>query len=224
MYKILIITDSTANPRPFPEKEKTHLEETYPYLIKKEFKNSIFYQLTFGNVETEKLLSQAIGYLSHWKPDFIIVQSGLNDCRPEAFSEFQKTILLKFSRFFPLIRRFIHDPKIIKSRQIHRVSQKNFKKTIKRFLSVFIYSKILWLEIVAHSNYEMQRPGITKRMNEYNKILENELKDNLINTKKFIYDVNGFNSDNIHWNRLGHKVVSELILKKIKQNLESKVE
>ena len=107
MYKILIITDSTANPRPFPEKEKTHLEETYPYLIKKEFKNSIFYQLTFGNIETEKLLSQAIGYLSHWKPDFIIVQSGLNDCRPEAFSEFQKIIILKFSRFFPMMRKLI---------------------------------------------------------------------------------------------------------------------
>ena len=106
MYKILILTDSAANARTFPENEKVNLEETYPYLIRNEFKDSTFYQISFGNIETEKLCSQAIAYLSHWKPDIIIVDSGLNDCRPEAFSEFQKIVILKFLRFFLSLEDF----------------------------------------------------------------------------------------------------------------------
>ena len=78
MHKILILTDSAANARAFPEKERVDLEETYPFLIRNEFKESIFHQISYGNIETEKLCSQAIAYLSHWKPDIIIVNSGLN--------------------------------------------------------------------------------------------------------------------------------------------------
>lgn len=218
MHKILILTDSAANARTFPEKERVNLEETYPFLLRNEFKDSTFHQISFGNIETEKLCSQAIAYLSHWKPDIIIVHSGLNDCRPEAFSEFQKIIILKFLNFVPLIRKFLIYPKIIKFRQVSRVSKKSFKKTIKRLLAVFRDSKILWLEIVANSNYEKQRPGVTKRINEYNKILGDELKDNLIGIKKFINEVNGFNSDNIHLNKEGHKIIANEIYKKIGLN------
>ena len=221
MHKILFLTDSAANARSFPENEKVNLEETYPYLIRNEFKDLTFYQISFGNVETEKLCSQAIGYLSHWKPDIIIVNSGLNDCRPEAFSEFQKIVILKFLRFFPLIRRFLVDPKLIRFRQISRVSKKSFKKTIKRLAAVFKDSRILWLEIAVNSNYEKQRPGVTKRIDEYNKILADELKDNLISIQKSINDVNGFNSDNIHLNKSGHKVVSEVLLNKMIAYLNS---
>ena len=137
MYKILILTESAGNPRSFPESEKVNLNETYPYYIRNEYKNSTFYQLSFGNIETEKLCNQAIGYLSHWKPDFVIVHSGLNDCRPEAFSEFQKIIILKLARFFPSLKKYLYHFKIIKKRQVYRVSKPSYKKTIKRFLSVF---------------------------------------------------------------------------------------
>jgi hypothetical protein len=221
MYKILILTDSIANPRSFPVGEKVDLNETYPYLIRNEFKNSIFYQLTFGNIETEKLCSQVIGYLSDWKPDFIIVHSGLNDCRPEAFSEFEKIIILKFLRFFPLIRKNLYNYKIIKRRQVLRVSKKNFKKTIKRFLSVFNKSKIFWLEIVANSDYEKIRPGVQKKIFEYNNIIKDILNDDLILIKKSLNDANGYNSDYVHWNKFGHQVVSELLLNKMRKHIKN---
>jgi len=215
MDKILILTDSTANPRSFPEFEKVNLEETYPYLIRNEYKDSIFYQLTYGNIETEKLLGQAIGYLTHWKPDYIIIQSGLNDCRPEAFTEFQKIMILKFFKFFSLLRKNINNTKIIKKRQIYRVPKKRFKKTVKWFSNVFCDSKIIWLEIAIHEDYEKIRPGVLKRIAEYNQIIEEEFKDNFLQIKNALNEVNGFNSDNIHFNKFGHKIVSELLLKKL---------
>ena len=221
MYKILILTDSTANPRSFPINEKVDLKETYPYLIRNELKNSSFYQLTFGNIETEKLFNQVIGYLSDWRPDFIIVHSGLNDCRPEAFSEFEKLIIEKFLRYFPLIRKNLYNYWIIKKRQVFRVSKKNFKKTIKRFLAVFGESKIFWLEIVANSNYEKFRPGVLKRIFDYNNIIEKELNENLIHIKNSLNDVSGYNSDCVHWNKFGHKVVSQLLLNKIREHIEN---
>ena len=219
MYKILILTDSTANARSFPISEKVNLEETYPYLIRDRLRDSIFYQISFGNIETEKLCSQAISYLTHWKPDIIIVHSGLNDCRPEAFSEFQKMIILKLSRFFPSLKKYLYDFRIIRKRQLFRVSKISFKKTIKKFLAVFSEAKIFWLEIVAHSDYEKIRPGVRSRITEYNEIIEDELKDNFISIKKSINEVNGFNEDNIHWNKFGHKIVYERLLNKIRTNL-----
>ena len=42
MNKILILTDSIASPRPVPASEVTLLEETYPYLLRKRFKDALF--------------------------------------------------------------------------------------------------------------------------------------------------------------------------------------
>ena len=92
-YKILLLTDSAANPRSFPPSMVVKVEETYPYLLRNEFRAATFYQLSFGNITTEDLISQAMSYLSHWEPDFIIVQSGMSDCRPEAFTEAEKAVI-----------------------------------------------------------------------------------------------------------------------------------
>lgn len=217
MYKFLILTESAGNPRTFPASEIVQLEETYPYLLRKEFADSMFYQLSFGNLETEKILNQAISFLTSWRPDFIIVHSGLNDCRPEAFSELQKNLILKFFIFLPFMRKILYNPKLIKFRQVYRVTKSSFKKDVKKFLSIFNNSKILWLEIIAKSNYEERRPGVNKRIIEYNKILKDLLQDNLIPIKDKVEKVNGFNNDRIHWNKFGHQAVTEQILLKIKE-------
>ena len=79
--KFLILTDSLANPRSFPIESAVVLEQTYPYLLRDIYPDAVFWQLTFGNLATHELMNQAIGYLSEWDPDFIIVHSGINDCR-----------------------------------------------------------------------------------------------------------------------------------------------
>ena len=117
-------------------------------------------------------------------------------------------------RFFPILRKNINNTQIIKKRQIYRVSKKRFKKIAKWFSNVFYQSKIIWLEIAVHDEYEKIRPGVSKRIVEYNKIIEDEFKDNFLQIKNALNEVNGFNSDNIHLNKFGHRKVSELLLKK----------
>src|SRR5947207_1162731 len=103
--KILLLTDSTANPRSFPVSMVVKLEETYPYLLRDEFRGAMFYQLSFGNITTEDLLSQATAYLTHWKPDLIIVHSGLADCRPEAFTHAQKAFISRLPGPFAKLKK-----------------------------------------------------------------------------------------------------------------------
>src|SRR5437016_6302257 len=121
-HRILILTDSGANPRSFPAAMAVQLEETYPYLLRARFRESTFYQLTFGNVTTEDLVSQATAYLTHWRPQFIVVQSGLVDCRPEAFTQVEKAIIERLpGRFFGRLRKNLNRPSLVERRQIFRV-------------------------------------------------------------------------------------------------------
>ena len=225
MYKILILTDSAANPRTFPAIESVSLNETYPYLIRSEFRGSTFWQLSIGNFETEMLFSQAIGYLSNWEPDFIIIHSGLADCRPEAFSEFQKAFISKvLTRRFSFLRKNLYNPRLIAKRQVYRVSKRSFCKTVKKFSLIFKDAKIFWLEIVVESKYENDRPGVGKRIRDYNSIIEKNITGDLVEIMGPLLKTKGFNSDGIHWNKSGHKVVSEILLHKIKSYLKNKIQ
>ena len=216
MKKILILTDSIANPRPSPVTEETSLEETYPYLLRDKFKNVTFYQLSFGNITTEEILNQAIGYLSNWKPDFIIVHSGINDCRPEAFSEKEKALFLKLSSIVPrLIAKHLYNPTLIKLRQLTRVSEFRFKKTLRKFKMIFKESLILWIEIAVGLEYEKTRPGVLKRVKSYNNIITSVYGDNVIKIHDLLLKKGGLNIDCVHWNAKGHKVAYNVILEKI---------
>ena len=215
-YKFLFLTDSAANPRSFPPSMLVNLEETYPYLIRAAFPESTFYQLSFGNIATEDLVSQGIAYLTHWKPDFIIVQSGLADCRPEAFTEAEKAVINRLpNSLFGRLKKHLYHPAIIRRRQVHRVSPQSFRKTVKKLKMVFSTSKIFWLEICAGADYEKERPGVRRRMAEYNKILEEVYGDALIRVQDFMLQINGFNRDNIHWIANAHRAAADMLIGRI---------
>jgi len=213
--KILILTGSIGNPRSFPLTDATSLDKTYPYLIRDQFPDAIYWQLSFGNITTNELLSQAVGYLHDWNPDIIIIQSGINDCRPEAISSFQKELIKKFShRFFSIIRKIIYNPKFIKWRNLYRVSPKRFKIALIRFRQIFISSRIIFIEINAHDNYEIARPNVLKRINEFNEIIKNIFPEGIIRVKDQLVRQNGYNSDNLHLDAKGHSIVAKLVIKK----------
>ena len=65
--KFLILTDSVGNPQPFLKKDKTSLDETFPFLIKKKFKNSQFHQISLGHGLSVVLMNQARGYIQTWE-------------------------------------------------------------------------------------------------------------------------------------------------------------
>jgi hypothetical protein len=214
--KFLVLTDSTGNPRTFPHAYKVGLEETYPYLLRKAFEKAIFYQLSFGNITTDKLLNQAIGYLSDWSPDFIVIQSGMADSRPEAFSE---TSLVNLHSIlgpaFNKYKKYIYHPRLIKFRNLHRVKPQSFHKTLKKFKIIFSNSNILWLEICAAPNYEKDRPGVLSRICEYNSIIKKIYGSNYIYTQNVLNEVKGFNPDSMHWNKKGHTAIAKVLKDKI---------
>jgi hypothetical protein len=221
MSKFLIITDSISNPRHFPISDITELEETYPYIIREYYKDSSFWQISFGNITSEQLFSQVIGYLSHWNPDIIIIQCGIVDCRPEAFTEFQKTVINRFSGpFFRYIKKYVFHPTLIKRRQVYRVSKRSFRKTSKKIQMLFEHSKIFWLEISANAGYENSRPGVQHRIKEYNEIIQNIYNDDFISINEEILKTDGFSVDNLHWNNRAHKAVANILLERINSHFK----
>ncbi len=219
--KFLILTDSVGNPRSFPLEDATELEETYPYILRKEFPDSTFWQLSFGNLTTEQLVSQAISYLNHWEPDIIIIHSGINDCRPEAFSEFQKTVIQRFSgqRVFGRIKKYVYHPSLIKRRQLYRVTENKFRKTLNKVKLIYSSATVFYFEICANQAYESARPGVGKRINTYNKIISNIYGESQVKINELLIQNDGFGSDNLHWNRRGHFAVAKMLIDKCKMQL-----
>ncbi len=216
LLKILVLTDSAANPRSFPASMVVHLEETYPYLLRRAFPHAVFYQLSFGNVVTEDLVSQAVAYLTHWKPDFIVVQSGLADCRPEAFSEAEKAVIKRLPDWlFGGLKKSLYHPAIIRRRQLHRVAPEGFRKSARKLKMIFAKSHVLWLEICAGVIYEQERPGVERRMADYNRILREVFGDNVVPTQDLVRGVNGFNQDQTHWVASAHRAVGQLLVERI---------
>lgn len=212
-YKILLLTDSAANPRSFPVPMRVRLEETYPYLLREAFKSATFYQLSFGNITTEDLLSQPIAYLTHWEPDFIIVQCGLADCRPEAFTELEKGLINRLpGSLFGKLKKQILNPGLIKWRQVYRVSPQSFRKTLRKFKMVFSSSRVFWLEICAGPGYEEERPGVCRRIAEYNKISEEVYGDTFVRLQDRILQIGGFNGDHIHWLANAHRAAADTLI------------
>lgn len=219
--KFLILTDSIANPRTFPVESAVNLESTYPYLIRDFYPDAIFWQLSYGNMTTQDLIDQAIGYLNDWKPDFIIIHAGIVDCRPEAFTEFQKNLINYFTGpFFKYLKKHIYNPNFINKRMICRVSKKSFRMTLKKFKLIFSESKILFIEICAGLGYESARPGVTKRIIEYNEIVKEIYVDDVVSVNKLLMERNGFSADNLHLNKQGHHVLALALQDKINYHIE----
>ncbi len=186
MRKVMILTDSDGNPRSFPPSEVFELEETWPYLLRRHFQDATFWQLSLGEMTTGALTSQPMGYLTHWKPEVIIVQSGINDCKPE---------------------EFLDPPKDLKS---------SFRTTIKKFKLVFSKSKIFWLEICVGSKYEETHPGTNSRVAQCNAIIKEAYGGDFVPVQKKMLEVDGFNAaDHVHWNKRAHQAAANILIARI---------
>lgn len=214
--KILLLTDSTANPRPISLGEETLLESTYPYLLKEYFKSYDFWQITFGGILTNDLLSQAISYFDNWKPDIIIVNSGINDCRIEPFTlRINKSIELILGSYYKNIKNFFYSSKFLKKFGSPATSYKKFNQLINKFKIIFDDSKIYWIEISCNEIYENTRPGTLNSKNKYNDLLKKVYDNQFIEIQSLLSKKNSFQKDGIHLNSIGHNIIFELIIKKL---------
>ena len=74
----------------------------------------------------------------------------------------------------------------------------------------------------SNSLYENDRPGVGKRISDYNNLIEKNVTGDFVDIMGSLLNTEGFSSDGIHWNKSGHKVVSEILLDKINAYLANK--
>ena len=215
--KILFLTDSLGLPRIFPEDEILDLEDTYSQIIKKNLPDYDLFQITLTGELCDKIIDQARGYLVNWKPDYIIVGIGINDARPNSISvSLKKNILTNL--FFKInLLKIIFEKfqKKFLNRKSSSLDIKVFEKKANQLKNTFRNSKIIWLEIVCGDNYESERPGVLYWKNKFNEKLRKIFGSNFLELNQKFNNKKIFNSDNLHYNKLGHKIISEEILKKI---------
>jgi hypothetical protein len=222
MKKIMILADSCGLPRSFPEEAKTAYEETYPYALRKHYPDVDFYQLCMGGMTAPELIGQAVAYFDTWNPDVIIVQVGIDDCRPEPVSNFTRIVLTEFE-FLHRLRSYVFRPvimkKLIRLWSNYRVPPAKFKRNIKKIRSVFPHAQIYWLEIFtsASGGYEEHRPGVLKRIDEYNGMIKKILKAGFVPIQNELNSVSGVNADHLHLNRIGHKKIFEILKDRLDQ-------
>jgi len=222
--KILILTDSIGNPQPYLGNDSTSLEQTFPFLIKKNLKDAVFHQITLGHAMSSRLMNEARGYIISWKPEYVIICSGINDATPTFFSEKEKNFLFKYmliNKFGEKLKNFIktklfYNQKMLWIRSKPRENYENFLLNLKKFINTFKFSKIFWFEIYVNDKEDNEKKGILNNINYFNQILEEHENINVIKIKKKLISNNGIAEDNIHLNDIGHKIFAESFLSLIR--------
>lgn len=160
MRRIVILSDSLALPRCEPE--VTEVEDTYPYLLKDSFE---VFQFSKGGGVIRELREQA-HYYRQYKPDIVLIQSGIVDCAPRAYS-YKEEKLFEYVRPLRIIRKLLS--KTITTRKLRKLRTKtwtcanDFKSECELIVNQFDKAKCYALSILpACDNYENLVPGIKK--------------------------------------------------------------
>lgn len=217
--KILIIGDSNCMPKYSNlKKESLDTERIYTFLLKKKYKNCLFSEVIWGGVKTSMLVNYSINYYKKWKPDFVIVHSGVNDVKTQLFSEKTNNKIFKISKIFNINRKkikekIIYNPNYLKFKNTNKVSPTELLREAKKLKKNFSKSKIIWIGIHSNKNINIERPDTFGSVSIFNEKLKKFFKRNFIdNDFKGIY----FRKDGYHLNYLGHKILFEKISKLIK--------
>ena len=102
-------------------KECYSVEDTYIFNLKNKLKNCHFEQVTLGGISTSELINHAIPYYLHWKPDILLLHTGINDTK----SQFIKGRILNFYKVFS----FFNFSKDIKSKILYILFLKYYSQT-----------------------------------------------------------------------------------------------
>jgi len=174
----------------------------------------------WGGVKTSMLIAYSINYYKKWKPDIVIVHSGVNDVKTQLFSDKTNQKIFKISKILNLNKKKIKDnifynPKYLKYSNTNKVSPFELLQQAKKIKKNFNNSKIIWIGIHSNRNINKERPNTFKSVAIFNQELKNFFKKNFIdNNFKDVY----FRKDGYHLNYLGHKILFKKISKLINLN------
>jgi hypothetical protein len=205
--KVLILADSLSLPRQLKE-EIIRWEDTYFYKLKQHFRSDDFHLYGKGGVTIDEL-DHIMEYYKYMEPDVIILQCGIVDCAPRAFTKFELTVLGKlhlikiFKQFAPLFRKI---------RRICYTDIKSFSDCIHNIKAKCPNSVHISVSILpADAAYEKKLPGISNQIEKYNKVLAGATS--IIDT--FQFPKSGIASDYHHLTKFGHQVIFGLLRDKI---------
>jgi hypothetical protein len=217
--KILIISDSLGLPRESPE--VLAYEETWCYRLKSVAE---CHQCSIGGGTIDQLSSQ-LNYLKMYKPDLVIVQSGIVDCCPRALSKTENYLINKYWISRKIMgwssKRIL---KLLRKRGKTYTNKKEFKKHIQVFNRKF-GEAVFWVSIVeGNEEYEKKVPGVSKKILEYNDIISEENNGRVISLKGISTDF--VMSDLHHLNSKGHQFLFNEVRKIIQtkeENIDEKI-
>ena len=220
LHKILIIGDSNCIPRfSKTKKDILPLENMYIYMLKEKLKNFLFSEVIWGGITTSMLINYSIGYYKQWKPDYIIVHSGVNDVKTQLFSEKTNQRIFKVFKIFNYNKKkfksnLIYNPKYLKYKNTKKVNLIKFITDAKKLKKNFKKAEIIWVGIHSNKKIDIERPNTFSSISSFNENLKKVFKKNFIdNNFKDIH----FRKDGYHLNHLGHRVLFEKITKLIKK-------
>jgi len=209
--KILLLTDSLALSR-ISDGHKVRYERTWANLLKNDFD---VHQVSIGGATITEIAEQ-MDYHSLFEPDIVIIQAGIVDCAPRAFTKAERQI---FSSI-PLINRVFNKISAKYGKRIRNLRQKSytpvskFEMMVKKIKDFFSPRPVYFLGIVpAMPGYELQVKGIKKRIDLYNNVIKQNA--NYISLEKI--GPEHILPDFHHLNELGN----EFVYKKILQHLNS---
>jgi hypothetical protein len=211
-YKVLVITDSLGLPRLAPE--RVTYEETYFAKLEVKYPDWKLVPMMYGGADLPTLYHHAAFYYKSIRPAKIIIQSGIVDCAPRAFTRIEYKMInsvgiiksLYNSRFKSTIK------KAAKARGLTSTSEQDFELFARKMLEAFPEASIYWNGILpASEGYEKLLPGVTKNIIRYNNIIGNVIGNGYIDHSDF--STKGIMSDYHHLNAFGHDAIFNKLIK-----------
>ena len=197
--RILFLTDSLSLPRE-SEKENVSYEDTYVSKLRKRFPECTIADSAIGGATIKDLYGQVFYYKS-FKPDIVIIQSGIVDCAPRAYRNFGKKVLVKLGLISKLkgLTRFLR-----KYRGYTLTKPSKFDSFLKRMRADFSESKFYSLGILeASDEYEKKVPNIKRNIRRYNDLLK--VNSTFIDNSDIPFEA--IMDDHHHLNSKGHQLI-----------------
>jgi hypothetical protein len=216
--KILIIGDSNCLPRYNFDNENTiQLEETYIFHLKNKLKDYHFEQLTLGGISTSELINHAIPYYVNWKPDILLLHTGINDTKSQFVKGLLLRIVTKVSLLFNFSKReikskILYNPFFLKFYSQSKTDINLFERNLNKIKLLFNESEIFWLEIYSDEKIDMERPNTKKNIELFNSSIKKFFKKNFVELKE-LKDKKYFTKDGYHLNKNGHIKLADLLIK-----------
>lgn len=209
------MSDSLALARREPE--SLRVEQTWSALVHRGLECAQWLQCSWGGATTSDLLAQSDYWLhSSHTVDCMIVQAGIVDCAPRAFTRreavFQQA-LAAFTRFFPRAGRQLFEA-LRRRRQVSYVDASRFRQNVRAFRDIAKHqgARLIWIPVMGAGFYDDILPGVLKKIVQTNQILLEELGGGLLDVR---LGDEYFMNDGHHLTPGGHRILADKILARL---------